>query len=255
MLAYKLLLTPLFIGAISLAGRRWGPSVSGWLVGLPLSSGPVVFFFALEQGNRFASAAAQGALAGIISLSGFSLTYIWISRRTGWLGSILASWSAFFALTYVMDRLRIPLVLAVIAPLLILLVVLKLIPQAGPAEDLPTTPHWEVLVRMIASTAMVLILTGAAKYLGPHLSGLLTPFPVMSSVLAVFTQRFQGAPAATRLLRGLLIGLFTFATFFLVVALMIDHWGVVLAFTTATAACLFIHASSLFLMRKHILPA
>ena len=59
MLAYKLLLTPLLIGAVSLAGRRWGPSVSGWLVGLPLSSGPVVFFFALEQGNRFASTAAS----------------------------------------------------------------------------------------------------------------------------------------------------------------------------------------------------
>ncbi|MFI5105999.1 MAG: hypothetical protein ACHP79_13825, partial [Terriglobales bacterium] len=208
-----------------------------------------------EQGNQFASAAAQGALAGIISLSGFSLTYIWISRRTGWLGSVLASWSAFFALTFVMDRLRIPMVLAIIGPLMILLVVLKLIPQPSPAEGLPATPHWEILVRMIASTAIVLILTGTAAFLGPHLSGLLTPFPVMSSVLAVFTQRFQGAAASTRLLRGLLIGLFTFATFFLVVALMIDHWGVVLAFTTATAACLFIHGSSLLLMRKHILPA
>jgi uncharacterized membrane protein len=108
---------------------------------------------------------------------------------------------------------------------------------------------------MIASTTVVLILTGAATFLGPRLSGLLTPFPVMSSVLAVFTHRFQGTPAATRLLRGLLIGLFTFATFFLVIALMIDHWGVILAFITATAAALFIHASSLFLMRKHILPA
>ena len=255
MLAYKLLLTPLFIGAVSLAGRRWGPSVSGWLVGLPLSSGPVVFFFALEQGSRFASAAAQGALAGIISLCGFSLAYIWISKRSGWMASILASWAVFFALTFFMDRLKIPLVLAVIGPLLILLVVLKLIPDATPFEELPATPHWEILVRMIASTAMVLILTGSANFLGPRLSGLLTPFPVMSSVLAVFSHRFQGAPAAAHFLRGLLVGLFTFATFFLVVALMIDHWGVLLAFVSATAAALFIHASSLFLMRKHILPA
>jgi hypothetical protein len=33
-LALKLVLTPTLIGAASLAGRRWGPAVSGWLVGL-----------------------------------------------------------------------------------------------------------------------------------------------------------------------------------------------------------------------------
>ncbi|HLI06681.1 MAG TPA: hypothetical protein VKV40_08945 [Ktedonobacteraceae bacterium] len=32
---FKLLLTPLLIGLVSLAGRRWGPAVSGWIVGLP----------------------------------------------------------------------------------------------------------------------------------------------------------------------------------------------------------------------------
>jgi hypothetical protein len=37
MLVFKLLLTPLFVGLISLAGRHWGAQVSGWLVGLPYS--------------------------------------------------------------------------------------------------------------------------------------------------------------------------------------------------------------------------
>ncbi len=55
----KLLLVPTFIGIVSLAGRRWGPTVSGWLVGLPLTSGPVAFFLALEQGNVFAAQASR----------------------------------------------------------------------------------------------------------------------------------------------------------------------------------------------------
>ena len=45
----KLILAPVIIGGASLAGRRWGPAVSGWLVGLPLTSGPVIFFLALSQ--------------------------------------------------------------------------------------------------------------------------------------------------------------------------------------------------------------
>ena len=54
-LALKLLLTPALIGAASLAGRRWGPAISGWLVGLPFTSCPVVFFVALNQGTAVTS--------------------------------------------------------------------------------------------------------------------------------------------------------------------------------------------------------
>jgi len=50
-LALKLVLTPALIAIATLAGRRFGPSISGWLVGLPFTSGPVSLFLALEQGT------------------------------------------------------------------------------------------------------------------------------------------------------------------------------------------------------------
>ena len=36
-LVLKLLLAPLLIYVVTLAGRRWGPTVSGFLIGLPPS--------------------------------------------------------------------------------------------------------------------------------------------------------------------------------------------------------------------------
>ncbi len=66
-LILKLVLTPVLIGAASLAGRRWGPAVSGWLVGLPLTSGPITFFLALSHGATFAAAAAVGTLTGTLT--------------------------------------------------------------------------------------------------------------------------------------------------------------------------------------------
>src|SRR5258705_70258 len=72
-LLLKLLVTPLLIGAASLAGRRWGETVSGWFIGLPLSSGPVCWFLALEQGTGFAAAAARGCLGGAPARRGSSL--------------------------------------------------------------------------------------------------------------------------------------------------------------------------------------
>jgi hypothetical protein len=99
--ALKPLLVPALIGAVSLAGRRWGPMVSGWLVGLPLTSGPVALFLAVEQGNAFAASAAQGMLTGIISLSAFCFTYSRLAIRFRWLPSILAGWIAYFVLTFI----------------------------------------------------------------------------------------------------------------------------------------------------------
>jgi len=46
-LALKLVLTPAVMVGATLAGRRWGGAVSGWLIGLPLTSGPLVFIVAL----------------------------------------------------------------------------------------------------------------------------------------------------------------------------------------------------------------
>src|SRR5207244_11689777 len=63
-LALKLVVTPLLIGAASLAGRRWGSAVGGWLSGTPLTSGSFVLFLALDHGPRFAARAAAARVEG-----------------------------------------------------------------------------------------------------------------------------------------------------------------------------------------------
>ena len=57
----------MLVGGASLAGRRLGHQVGGWLVALPLTSGPVAFFLASDQGASFAAGAAVGMLAATAS--------------------------------------------------------------------------------------------------------------------------------------------------------------------------------------------
>lgn len=252
MLVFKLLLTPVLIGLVSLAGRRWGPAVSGWLVGLPLTAGPVALFLALGLGTVFASRAAQGAILGLVSLAGFCLTYSWLSFRTGWLWSLLVSWGVFFALTFALERVSLPLVVAFLGVIGLLAIVLKLLPSSHRQVPMVNPPGWEILLRMFVATAFVVILTAIASSLGPQLSGLLSTFPLYASILAVFTHRFQDAAAARRLLRGLITGIFTFAVFFLLIAALVERWGIVVAFGLATLIALLLHGCSLWLMRRYI---
>jgi hypothetical protein len=252
MLIFKLLLTPIIIGLVSLAGRRWGPAVSGWLVGLPLTSAPVVLFLAVEQGRSFASAAAQGTLLGQISGASFCLAYSWISLRLGWLYSLLTGWCVFFILTAALEHVSVPLILAFLGAICFLAIVLKLLPASQQKVDLKNPPAWEIPLRMLVATGIVLILTGVAGLLGPQLSGLLTTFPMYASILGAFSHRFQGSIAARRLLRGVVTGLFTFAVFFLIVASTIERWGIAPAFILAILAALLIHGSSFILLRKYV---
>jgi len=89
------------------------------------------------------------------------------------------------------------------------------------------------------------VLTGIAPRIGAHLSGLLSPFPVYAGVLAIFAHRQDGGAAANKVLRGLLLGLFAFASFFLVLALGLDRLGIGLSFGFATLVALLVQASTL----------
>src|SRR5437870_12628749 len=84
LLLAKVVLTPLFIAAVTLAGRRWGPAVGGWRAGLLVTSGPVSVFLALEQGREFAARAAVGSLAGLVGVACFFDVDARVSRTRTW---------------------------------------------------------------------------------------------------------------------------------------------------------------------------
>lgn len=252
MLAIKLLLTPALIGLVSLVGRRFGPAISGWFVGLPLTSGPVTLFLALGEGTAFAARAAQGTMLGLISVASFCLTYSWLSLRLGWLSSLLISWCVFFASTFILEKLSVPLIFAFAGVIAFLAIVLKLFPSSQGQSIAPSPPQWELPLRMVTATAFVLVLTGISGLLGPQLSGLLTTFPIYATILGAFTHSFSGAAAACRLLRGVVLGTFTFAVFFLIVSGTIEREGILIAFGAATLVALVLHGGSLWFLHRYL---
>jgi hypothetical protein len=248
--ALKLVLTPVLVGGASLAGRRWGSSVGGWLIGIPFTSGPIAFFLALDPGPRFAALAAEATMAGAISQAAFCLAYSWTAQRLGLSPSLLAATLGYAATT----------VLLIFVPLrggpmfVFIIVVLVSSLFLMPMREIPLSsrvafPAWDLPARMVVATGLVVLLTGVAPLLGPRLAGLLAPFPLYGAVLAGFAHRFQGANSAVGVLRGLLLGLFGFATFFLVLSGLLPY-GIVVAFALAIAAALVVQGASLLAGRR-----
>ncbi|HYE94252.1 MAG TPA: hypothetical protein VEA38_24675 [Terriglobales bacterium] len=248
LLLLKLALTPALIAASSLAGRRWGHTVSGWLVGLPLTSAPVALFLALERGERFAASAALGSLAGAVAEAAFCVAYVWTARDAGWAASLAAATLAFALAGALLQWAPLGLVPITVTAAAALVVSLAAVRAKAAAPVPAPPPAWDLPLRMVLATGLVLAITESAAVLGPRLSGILATFPVYAAILTVFAHRADRT-AAPQVLRGLLLGLFAFGAFFVVLALTIERLGVAAAFSLAGAAALLIQGGSYLAMR------
>ncbi len=245
----KLILAPIIIGSASFAGRRWGPAVSGWVVGMPLTSGPVIFFVALSHSPSFAANAALGVLSGGLSLVAYALTYSWLAVKFRWQIAIAGSLLVFVTGTMLLQNFTFPLLPIFILVCIVLVLGLRLMPKDTTIKESGEMPgKWDIPFRILIGTSFILLLTGIAPLIGSRLTGLLATIPLYVTILAIFAHRHQGPAAAAHVLRGLLYGMFAFTGFFIVLSLLIERESLAISFGAAILTALVIQGSSLLIL-------
>lgn len=252
MLILKLILVPALIGGITLAGRRWGPGVAGWMSGFPVVTGPILLFIGIEQGPGFAASTAVGALTGGIAWVGFALGYAWTAVRRGWQAALAVALACWLVLGLVLVHATPPLGWIVALLMAGILSVPFLLPRVREPGRGTRTSHAELATRMVAGGLLTLLVTGVSPLLGPRYSGLLAVFPVMGIVLAAFSHRASGNLYTIRLLRGMASGFYAFTSFCLTVALVVPRLGVAAGFGIALAASLAVHGCTLLWMQRRM---
>lgn len=238
-LALKLFLVPLLIWLVTLAGRRWGPAVAGWLSAFPIVAGPILLTLTLEQGPSFAASAAEGTLLAVVAILVFSLAYAWACVRYGVGGSMLLALLAYGLAVAALQALRLPLGVAFALVWCALLLAGRLFP-ALPADGGGSRRN-DLGWRMGAAAVLVLLVTAGAAHLGARLSGFFAMFPVMSTVLVGFAHAGTGRGSAVALLRGMVAGYFGFSVFCVTLAMQLRAGGVGAAFALALGCALVVH--------------
>jgi len=249
LLALKLLLVPALLAAISLAGRRWGPGVAGWLAGFPSLTGPILFFLALERGAEFTVPAAVFALSAVSAALVFGIAYAWACLRLRWPGAWLCALLAWLAAVSVLVRVPPSIAGSLAISLALLLLAPRLFPKPRGQWGASAVPPHELLLRMAAGAGMVLAVTALAETLGAAWTGLLAVFPVFSSVLAVFSQRANGAGFVVAMLRAMTGGFYAFLAFCTVVALLLTSQGVAATFAAAVVLAIAVQGAAKWLAR------
>lgn len=233
LLLAKIVLVPCIIALITVAGRVWGPQLSGVLAGLPVIAGPILIFLALDFGDYFGAASARGLLLGVISLGLFCCSYAYACRRQGVFLSLVAGVSCFFLSTLALSVVHLSSFGGLVAVTAALIGYACVFPSPLTPPVTLVLSVREISARMATAALLVLVITSSGESFGPHLSGLLAPFPVAGTVLAGFTHHYYGSESAIRLLRGFIGGLFGMAAFAFIMASLLPSAG--LAFTTSLA--------------------
>ncbi len=241
LLAFKLVASPLLLLAASLAVRRWGESIGGLIVGLPLTSGPISVFLALERGPVFAQQATAGSLIATAAQAAFGLAYCRLAHR-GWPSALSGGCLAFVGVAWPLQRSD--WTQDALFPLAVVAILLALRWSPRIAGEQRRTRHawWDLPARMTLMICLVVGVTAVAPSLGPQASGVLAAFPFMGLILAAWSHHSTGPGAAQDVMRGMVVGLLSFAVFFYALSLALARSPLLFAYGLAIVAALLTQA-------------
>lgn len=230
----KLMVTPLLMWAISLASRRWGGLLGGLLSGLPVTSALVMTFLCLEQGTAFALGAVPGALGGLAAVQATYTFYLFATRRLGIAPAVSLAILFYGLAAYAFTHWG-SLYLSIGVALLLIGVLIRASGREPKPDTLVRLRHryWEIPLRMVSATALLMLTTRLASWLGPATSGMLAPIPVIAWPLVVFAHVQHGRAGMAAMVRGNAIGAVGVIAFYLVIAGLLEAWGVAIAISLA----------------------
>ncbi len=257
----KLVVTPTLMFLVSRIARRWGGMLGGLVAGLPITSGPIVVFIGVEQGTAFAAQTAAGALSGLAAVLFTYFFYLCVSRRLGIAAACMASLLFFAACSWGFLQIGSPLV-ALIAGLVAIVAVVCFPQSSRETENAKETAEaarravqpsaWDIPVRMVTATSMLLIITASAHILGPHLAGILSPIPVIAWPLTIFTHAQGGRREMVTVAKANAVSAVGVMVFYLIIRHLVEVQGLGLTVTLALLASVVAAAGLGALLRRRL---
>lgn len=239
------------IAAARLAERA-GPFLGAMIATLPVSTGPIYVFLAMDHGAAFIARAAVTSVAGTTAIVAFVAAHALAAQRFATAGSLALATLAWLcaALLLQLHAWSFPEACVLLAGSFALAVrglrrfAVAVPPAAG------ARARFDLPFRALLVAVLVVATTLAGRAFGPSLTGLLATYPVVfTSLIVILQPRGGGAFASAVLVHGLK-GLLGFGTALAVLHLAALRIGAVGALLLALAVALGWNATLALLRRS-----
>lgn len=247
-LLLKLIIVPMFLLLISLISKKFGAFYGGIVSGLPAVAGPIIYVLGLENGNNFAATACYSALYGLSGFMAFGVSYSWAARKFNWIICLLIALVSWALMVALMMNAPHDLRVASFVTIFSLIFAKFALPQKnGGAVPAPLNLY----IRLISGAILTLLVSKIASQTTGIIAGFAAVFPVFGIILMSETHRNDGAQECANLFHGWIIGLISFAIFFVALPLLLAKFQLGISFFFATIICLFAQSLVMIINHKH----
>jgi hypothetical protein len=140
--------------------------------------------------------------------------------------------------------IELPLLPGFLLVLCVLALAPRLFPRIDGVAERNVRQINDLPLRMLAGAVLCFVVTWAAAGIGPRLSGFFAMFPVMGTIIVGFSHHASGRAYAVNILLGMARGYYAFATFCVVLSLLLREQSIALAFGVAALAALVVQVLS-----------
>jgi hypothetical protein len=238
LLILRVVTAPLIIVIATLVQRRYGHAVSGLLIGLPLTSLPLLWLVALSHGASFAGSMSGATLTGTVAQVVVIWVYASLATRLSPILSMVGALGAFVVTAGVTQALHPSALVAAVLAGAGFAIALRAWPETtlAPVEQ----GRYRLALRVALSAGFTVVVVTLAGPIGPALSGLAAAIPVMSLIMAFVTHQELGADASSRFLKGVTRGSFAYVVSMLVLTELLQARRMGLAFLLSIASAVVI---------------
>ena len=207
--------------------ERAGPFLGAMIATLPVSTGPIYVFLALEYNSAFIAESAISSVASVAGAVGFVAGHAFAARRFATAGSLAIATLAWLSVALLLQLHKwsfIEACLLVAASFALAFLSLRRFEIGAPAATGSAT-RFDLPLRALLVAAVVVATTLASRASGPALTGVLATYPVVfTSLILILQPRGGGAFASAVLVNGLK-GLLGFGTSLAVLHVAALHLG------------------------------
>ncbi len=241
-LLLRIIIGPLGVLVGTLAQRRLGPAVGGLVIGLPLTSLPLLWLVALQRGSTFTGSMTSAILIGSIS-EGFVLwAYAKMTGRCTPIVALLGSLGVFALSVTTIGMFHFSAVTAGFLTSASLALALRWWPESSTTDAMVANVRSRLVVRVIAATIFTIVIVTMAGKFGALLSGLVDALPMTTMLMAFMTHQEQGPDATSQFIRGVLRGSFSWVISTVVLAIVLSTGHALLAFGLSLLTALLVQA-------------
>lgn len=204
----------------SRAAERAGPFIGAMIATLPVSTGPVYVFLAIDHGAPFIADSARMSVASTAAIVAFVAAHAFAAQRFSAPASLALATAGWLAVAVALQVRDWSFVEACVLFGVSFALAIRGLRRFAVAVEAPPVPRarYDLALRAVLVACVVVATTIAGNAFGPSVTGVLATYPVVFTCLVVILQPRCGGPFTASVLVSGLKGLIGFG-----VALAVLH--------------------------------